>query len=118
MFVGFRPRWNVTSVANLTGSSAGRVSGNQYVWRDWHRLTKMVNAVQNTSLSLNFNAGRTTGTATTNDIGTRSAMRMYIYTYMYVATMYGTICTVPHAHGTMYHVHTCTVPWYVYHRTV
>ncbi len=47
MFVGLRPRWNTTSVTNLTGASAGKVSGNQYVWRDWHRLTKMVNAVQN-----------------------------------------------------------------------
>ena len=57
MFVGLRPRWNVTSITNLTGASSGKVSGNQYVWRDWHRLTKMVNAVQRTNLSLNLDVG-------------------------------------------------------------
>lgn len=57
MFVGLRPRWNVTGVTNLTGVSSGKVSGNQYVWRDWHRLTKMVNAVQSTNLALTLNVG-------------------------------------------------------------
>jgi Large eukaryotic DNA virus major capsid protein len=57
MFVGLRPRWNNTAISNNTGVSAGSVSGNQYVWRDWHRLTKMVNAVQNTALDLNVNVG-------------------------------------------------------------
>ena len=57
MFVGLRPRWDVTGVSNLTGVSSGKVSGNQYVWRDWHRLTKVVNAVQSTNLSLALNVG-------------------------------------------------------------
>lgn len=57
MFVGLRPRWNVTGVTNLTGVSSGKVSGNQYVWRDWHRLTKVVNAVQNTNLALSLDVG-------------------------------------------------------------
>lgn len=57
MFVGIRPRWNTTSVTNMTGVSSGKVSGNQYVWRDWHRLTKMVNAVQNTNMSLALDVG-------------------------------------------------------------
>lgn len=52
MFVGLRPRWNITNISNLTGANSGRVAGNQYVWRDWHRLTKMVNAVQNDNITL------------------------------------------------------------------
>lgn len=57
MFVGLRPRWNITSVTNLTGSGAGRVSGNQYTWRDWHRLTKMVNAVKPNQRTYSLNMG-------------------------------------------------------------
>jgi hypothetical protein len=56
MFVGLRPRWNTTSVSNLSGANAGTVAGNQYVWRDWHRLTKMINAVQDTSTSVDVSA--------------------------------------------------------------
>ena len=59
MFIGLRPRWNTTAVSNSSGVTAGTVTGNQYVWRDWHRLTKMVNAVQSTNLSLNLNVGGT-----------------------------------------------------------
>jgi hypothetical protein len=45
MFVGMRPRWNVTPVTVGTG---GIVSGgNQSMWRDWHRMTKMVPATTN-----------------------------------------------------------------------
>jgi len=36
MFVGARPVWNVTP---YTGPTAG----NAYVWRDWHRLTHVIN---------------------------------------------------------------------------
>lgn len=52
MFVGLRPRWNTTNISNLTGVNSGKVAGNQYVWRDWHRLTKMVNAVQDNTVSV------------------------------------------------------------------
>ena len=37
MFVGARPTWNV---ANQSNSLA---AGNPYVWRDWHRLTHVIN---------------------------------------------------------------------------
>jgi hypothetical protein len=68
MFVGLRPKWNVTGVTNLTGVSAGSVSGNQYVWRDWHRLTKMVNAVQDTNLALTLDVGGTPVTVEKNNV--------------------------------------------------
>lgn len=68
MFVGLRPRWNTTGVTNQTGTLAGQVTGNQYSWRDWHRLTKMVNAVQSTDLSLDLNVGGTAATATQGSI--------------------------------------------------
>jgi hypothetical protein len=42
MFVGIRPVWNIK---NITVGTGGIVNGgNQYVWRDWHRLTKLVEA--------------------------------------------------------------------------
>jgi hypothetical protein len=45
MFVGVRPVWNVKGVTVGTG---GIVSGgNQNQWRDWHRMTRMVNATCN-----------------------------------------------------------------------
>jgi hypothetical protein len=59
MFVGLRPRWNTTVMSNLSGSLSGQVSGNTYNWRDWHRLTKIVNAVQNNTLSLSINSDGT-----------------------------------------------------------
>jgi hypothetical protein len=68
MFVGLRPRWNTTAVSNLTGSSAGKVSGNQYSWRDWHRLTKMVNAIQNTDTSLTLNIAGTPATTSYGNV--------------------------------------------------
>ena len=42
MFVGVRPAWNT---ANATVSPSGAVTGNVNQWRDWHRLTKQVDAV-------------------------------------------------------------------------
>ncbi len=42
MFVGLRPTWNIKDV---TVGSGGVVNGgNQNVWRDWHRMTKVVEA--------------------------------------------------------------------------
>lgn len=41
MFVGLRPTWNVKDISG-TGNA---LTGNQNVWRDWHRLTKSVSAV-------------------------------------------------------------------------
>lgn len=42
MFVGLRPTWNIKDV---TVGSGGVVNGgNQNVWRDWHRLTRLVDA--------------------------------------------------------------------------
>jgi len=42
MFVGLRPVWNIK---NITVGAGGLVSGgNQNVWRDWHRLTRQVDA--------------------------------------------------------------------------
>ena len=40
MFVGLRPNWNVKDAT----VSAGVPTGNLNVWRDWHRLTRMVDA--------------------------------------------------------------------------
>lgn len=40
MFVGLRPVWNIKD-ATVSG---GVVSGNQNVWRDWHRMTRLVDA--------------------------------------------------------------------------
>lgn len=40
MFVGLRPSWNIRDAS----VAAGVVSGNQNKWRDWHRLTRMVDA--------------------------------------------------------------------------
>ena len=44
MFVGLRPNWNVKDAT----VSAGTVTGNLNVWRDWHRLTRMVDASYDT----------------------------------------------------------------------
>lgn len=42
LFVGIRPVWNIKDITVGTG---GIVSGgNQNMWRDWHRLTRMVDA--------------------------------------------------------------------------
>ena len=42
MFVGLRPTWNIKDVT--TATTGVKVSGNQNQWRDWHRLTRMVDA--------------------------------------------------------------------------
>ncbi len=42
MFVGLRPVWNIK---NITAGAGGLISGgNQNVWRDWHRMTRQVDA--------------------------------------------------------------------------
>jgi hypothetical protein len=42
MFVGLRPVWNVKDVSVGTGGLV--TGGNQNHWRDWHRMTRMVDA--------------------------------------------------------------------------
>lgn len=42
MFVGLRPAWNIKDV--ITGSNGNVSDGNPNVWRDWHRLTRIVTA--------------------------------------------------------------------------
>jgi hypothetical protein len=71
MFVGLRPNWNVKDAT----VSAGAVTGNLNVWRDWHRLTRMVDASYDTpSLSENAYAADTnvavTGVSGTTGTGT------------------------------------------------
>jgi len=40
MFVGIRPAWNIQAAT----TASGVVTGNQNQWRDWHRLTRVVDA--------------------------------------------------------------------------
>jgi hypothetical protein len=40
MFVGLRPTWNIKDATTGTGGLVN--GGNQNQWRDWHRLTRMV----------------------------------------------------------------------------
>lgn len=61
MFVGLRPNWNVKDAT----VSAGAVTGNLNVWRDWHRLTRMVDASFDTP-SLAENAFAVDNTVTTD----------------------------------------------------
>ena len=42
MFVGLRPVWNIKDVTVGTGGVVN--GGNQNQWRDWHRMTRTVNA--------------------------------------------------------------------------
>jgi hypothetical protein len=42
MFVGLRPAWNTKPIS--AGSGGVVTGGNQYQWRDWHRLTRLVPA--------------------------------------------------------------------------
>ena len=42
MFVGLRPVWNIKDTTVGTGGIVN--GGNQNQWRDWHRLTRMVDA--------------------------------------------------------------------------
>ncbi len=55
MMVGLRPSWNTKNVTVGTGGIVN--GGNQFVWRDWHRLTRIVEAVADqTTLSETPNA--------------------------------------------------------------
>ena len=55
MFVGLRPVWNIKDV---TVGSGGVVSGgNQNQWRDWHRLTRMVDAKSDETRTVDVPAG-------------------------------------------------------------
>ena len=47
MMVGLRPTWNIKNVVTAPSSigangAATVIGGNQNVWRDWHRMTRMV----------------------------------------------------------------------------
>jgi hypothetical protein len=42
MFIGIRPVWNIKDAT--PGTSGLVTAGNQNQWRDWHRLTRMVDA--------------------------------------------------------------------------
>ncbi len=42
MFIGLRPVWNIKDIT--VGSSGLVTGGNENQWRDWHRLTRMVDA--------------------------------------------------------------------------
>ena len=43
MFVGLRPIWNVKTVAP---AADGTVTGNENMWRDWHRMTRNVDVTR------------------------------------------------------------------------
>ena len=43
MFVGLRPVWNTKNISAGTAGT-GVVSGNENMWRDWHRMTRVVEA--------------------------------------------------------------------------
>lgn len=46
LMVGLRPSWNTKDV----NMSNGVVTGNENQWRDWHRLTRMVDAVDDQAM--------------------------------------------------------------------
>jgi hypothetical protein len=41
MYVGVQPKWNTT---NPVATSSGTITGNENTWRDWHRMTRQVDA--------------------------------------------------------------------------
>jgi len=45
MFVGLRPKYNTANVTATTAATGFSANGNPNVWRDWHRLTRMVDAI-------------------------------------------------------------------------
>lgn len=53
MFVGLRPRWNIMNMTNVGGVGDGTVTGNNNVWRDWHRLTKNVSSTSQSNTFIN-----------------------------------------------------------------
>ena len=42
MFVGLRPVWNIKAITGSSGQVVNAASFNQNMWRDWHRLTRLV----------------------------------------------------------------------------
>ena len=66
MFVGLRPTWNIKG----TSVGAGGVvnGGNQNQWRDWHRLTKMVDVTSDKAM-LSESSTATQVAATGSSIG-------------------------------------------------
>ena len=66
MFVGLRPKYNVTAPTTATNLTTATVTaGNPNIWRDWHRLTRMVDAVNADGMA-NFLGGTGYGAGTTN----------------------------------------------------
>jgi hypothetical protein len=71
MYAGFRPAWNVKAV---TVNSSGVVSGNLNQWRDWHRMTRQIDATaaeqraQSISISHTDLSTDVTGSLQTNQI--------------------------------------------------
>jgi hypothetical protein len=63
MFVGLRPTWNTKPTT--VGSGGIVTGGNQYQWRDWHRLTRLVTAVSDDPMlaTVNSRAGVATQVA-------------------------------------------------------
>jgi len=51
MFVGLRPTWNIKDVT----VSGAKVTGNQNQWRDWHRLTRTVDATHDKATYSTYN---------------------------------------------------------------
>lgn len=68
MMVGFRPAWNIKAAT----ATAGVVSGNPNQWRDWHRMTRQVDAnvaqERATAFSLSLTDETVTGTLSTERI--------------------------------------------------
>jgi len=61
MFVGLRPKYNVTAPSTSNSTTAATVTtGNPNIWRDWHRLTRMVDAVNADGMA-NFVGGTAYG---------------------------------------------------------
>lgn len=61
MFVGLRPAWNTKPIS--AGSGGLVTGGNQYQWRDWHRLTRLVPATVDSPMLAIANAADFTGSA-------------------------------------------------------
>jgi major capsid protein len=80
MFVGIRPVWNIK---NVTSGSGGIVSaGNQNVWRDWHRLTRQVNAT-----TANASRGETPSGAASAALGSSIGQVIPDHYYLPVPTV-------------------------------
>jgi len=78
MFVGLRPKYNTASITSVNTTNGRPSAGsNPNVWRDWHRLTRMVDAVNSDGIS-NLSGGLSNTikvgvvTNTTSTVGSNS----------------------------------------------